>query len=582
MHHAVGKIVRSYVLAPGACALALLVPPPAARADLQSQFDFRNDMAEISVAGFVPDVPLLLAPSGRFLVVPEQSRDGFTAKISIIRMDPDTGRPYEVNCSRPVAGFAAGYPPRFIVDDEAGAVLAVPFQGAPGVESGVLLLTINATGYRVRERKVMLGDLRFIERMRGGLAYSDSMFFAEDEAGTSRALVFVGGARGPRDGWVTVIGSTPHRIGDTEIVVSWLENPRAPGVEPTLANHDLLIYPTGTGDDTDVLFILGFENPTLSHAESLKARNLDARPRPMFTGFPGNVAIGNHGLIPVNGPGDTGDILSVDGTGRIDWSLSWDAERQGLAIPSFPDDVRFELFSDSWSHIPVQVQVPIRSTDRAPADLWSVNLHDGRVVARVDDWNPGLPPFRFALADATLGFLAPIHLADGSSGLFLFRSDMTLDAAFIDPSVLGFRMYVPPIGDYIPVTGPKGDSDFLFFNGPHLTAAYSLKSLNPDLVLNGYERGVDPVLVGEGDYVFMAEEDPVRDWARLRVIQNLTTRPQFAAPSPGADDKPGSIAFLDASDPDRTLTYQLTDVWGLVPGVPLVVTPEVPVPQIDE
>jgi hypothetical protein len=513
--------------------------------------------------GFEDDVDLVVAPDGHFLVICEEALDGSSAQVTINDLDAATGFNHGPVLSWPVLGFEQGVDPIVVPELEAGTgyTLLVPTESADGSQAELVVLLLDENGGLFDSTTIELGDLGFREDVDGiwshYLGPVVAFFPLENEDRSVRGLLAVDAdPRGDGDIGGCSLLSTDGRAGCGETVAAgWLPG-LVEGVDPVAYEKLGCCVRTAlpvTGDAGSDLLIVSFDPNDVFGTHPLyedyfSVRELNAggvRP----TDFPGyerdvdptvfkdscGAGFDPRILVPVEGPGDVGDIYLLDQDGNSLWVLSLDSG-SGLAIPGFEAGVDVVPMCG----LPVapnhRLAVPVENAAGTDADLWFVDLTTGELVARVEDpaINPTLvvPGYEVGVEPllwTSTELLVPVE-GPGIAGLLAVYADATLADSIFNGPVLGFMGSVDPVVLPLPGTprtvfvpvckADDADANLLAIFSPPTLGYGSFEAANPGESVQPFEWDLDPGLIRPqetgGSYIYLPELMPDGSDARVR------------------------------------------------------------------
>jgi hypothetical protein len=521
----------------------------------------------LDTLGFEDDVDIVIEESGHFVVVPEESEDGSEAKVTIIDLDAATGAPLGITAVLdPVLGFENGVDPMIMHPTMSGTIVLIPTESEDGSMAGIHVLEVDATtGAVMRSEFIDLGDLGFREDVDGTWIDTPSaaaFFPLESEDGSVRGIIAIDIKSGDLPdvdfGGCSLLSKDGREVCEENIQVDWLPG-LADGVDGACFNAvcvkgvlcTRLIVPVSSAGGNDLLLVdfhalddcPGCDHPLFLQYTSAKTVNAGGATPTDFPGFERDVDIFvsagecvdvNQILVPVEGPGDVGDVYLLNSDGTADWVLSIDGGPGVPAIPGFQTGVDIVRMCGLGGASPSRLVVPIENAAGTDADLWIVDFATGERLASAEANNPnlvipgyeiGVDPFRWSS-----GFVAvPTEDSDGEGTLMVFNTDAILvgaetytDFGFVrsvDPIVSPVPPFYPM---FVPIMSTDGaDADVLKYPGPPPAfPGLSVEGMNDDLTFGTFEWDVDVGLIhnaspGNG-YVYLPEEDDTGESARLR------------------------------------------------------------------
>jgi FlgD Ig-like domain len=590
--------------------------------------------------GFEDDVDIVVDPGGNFVVVPEENEDGTDAKVTIIDLDAATGAPLGITfVLDDVFGFENGVDPMVMHPTESGSIVLVPTESENGLVAGIHVLEVDATtGALMRMEFIDLGDLGFREDVDGtwiDTPNAVAFFPLEKEDGSERGIIAIDIKSGDLPdldfAGCSLLSTDGRKVCEENIEVDWLPG-LADGVDGACFN-DLcvdgvlctrLIVPVSSVGGNDLLLVdfnalddcVGCDHPLFLQYTSAKAVNAGGATPTDFPGFERDVDIllsaggcvdANKILVPVEGPGDVGDVYLLNSDGTADWVLSIDGGTGVPAIPGFQTGVDVVRMCGLGGASPSRLVVPIENAAGTDADLWIVDFETGVRLASAEANNPNLviPGYEIGVDPYLWSgeFVAvPTEDSDGEGTLMVFNSDAILVGAetFTD---FGFVRSVDPIVSpvppfypmFVPIMSTDGaDADVLKFPGPPPAfPGLSVEGMNDDLTFGTFEWDVDVGLIhnaspGNG-YVYLPEEDDAGESARLRFepFPTLATLRLIVA-TKELGGLPSALYFILAGTGFKE--FEFADVLGLETGLdlasgrgPIVLTdpPGAPLPGQD-
>jgi hypothetical protein len=411
----------------------------------------------------------------------------------------------------------------------------------------------------------------------------------------------------PGNAWGScVLLSTDGRPGcdGAPILVDWLPG-LAEGVDPIAYNMPAsvrLALPVDSWAGADLL-LLDFDNstepPTFLGHSSVKALNVTGSRPTDFPGYEcdvdmaylpqGQCALATASLlVPVEGPGDVGDLYRLGLDGHAIWTLSHDGHTGGLVIPGFEAGVDLVLMCDLPGGASTRVAVPVENAAGTDADLWLVKLETGELLAHAEDpvinpgltirgWEIGVDPLRWT--DDYL--LLPLEGNDGTGELVVLNNSGVLQDYRILPGGMSFQRSVDPIvaplpdADrtlFVPITKPNGDDADLWIlrTPPSVHAGQtSLEALNPGTQVSSYQWDVDlglveKILPGQA-YLMLPEQAATGGVARLRFEDVPSLGRYLAMATQQRGSLPATLYFVRVSN--GIIAMQYNDLLGLETGL---------------
>lgn len=570
----------------------------------------------LDTAGFEDDVDLIVSPMGEFLVVPEESEFGDSARVTIFDLVSATGAPIGPTITFDVPGFENGVDLMTMHPTGApSSVLLVPWETENGEQAGIVVLKVDdVTGMPFYRVDIDLGNLGFRDDVDGtwtDFPKSVAFFALESEDRSVRGVIAIDIWDGPPDfdfGGCSLI-STNGRAGCGEAVeVDWLPG-LAEGVDPlsfAAGTSARLVLPVSSGSESDLLLLDYDPNdclgcgayPEFLDYTSVKEVNAGGAQPTDFPGFERDVDLrlfpgGECGfiegriLVPVEGAGDIADLYLLDEDGVADWVLSIDGGLEaGEDILGYEAGVDVVPMCLGGGVDPNRLGVPLENSDGSDADFWIVNLETGELMARVEEMRPApIPGYEIGVDPVLWGganWLVAVEGSDKVGGLLAVNpfGAVVSGESFAD---LGFTRSVDPIVVTLPggreplfvpvVNNGDGDFDILMYPAaPCLGGcATSLEELNdPIVTFSGFTWDVDLGTVENGapgnSWLYLPEEDAVDHTARVRFepFGDHVAIPLIVA-TPAAGALPATLYFFEAST--GFLDTKFEDVLGLETGL---------------
>ncbi|MCI0544246.1 MAG: hypothetical protein L0Z49_07330, partial [Actinobacteria bacterium] len=451
--------------------------------------------------GFEDDVDLVVDSDKEFVVIPEEKEDGSEAHLKIVDINPTTGAPLAVTFETDVIGFEDGVDP-FVTKCAPGseALVVVPLENEDGSMAQILLLELDeTTGALMSSVMIDLAFLGFHPDVDGTwtnnpVTPDDLAFLAlESEFGDEKGVIAIDvncDGDDPYGGCVLLsTAGGPPACAEIEFA-DWLPGLTS-AVDPLCyslgAAFARLILPVSSAVGNDVLLIDFDPNdvvdqPLYTTYTSVKAVNAGgALPTP-FPGFEDGVDMlhlttmcmeENKLLVPVEGPGDVGDLYLLDLDPGLDGEAVWVYSIDGDAavpIPGYKEGVDLLPMCDLGGEVPYRAAVPVENEAGTDADLLIVNLETGALFSHAEDptLNPGftlpgyeigIEPLRwtpdFLVVPAELnGFARLYKFTPGADLLSWSYSNTYGYVRSVDPIVVPVPVGIPPL--FTPVAKPDG------------------------------------------------------------------------------------------------------------------------------
>jgi hypothetical protein len=569
----------------------------------------------IGSMGWVDDVDPVVDPE--FLVSPEQRPDLSAARLQIIELDAATGASLGIAETIAVLGYEQGVDPLIVPElgVNLGATVLVPVENPDGSEAGLLVLSVQDDGSVSYSELIDLDDLGFAPDVDGTWNYyagpAVAYFPLESPTGAVRGVLAVDadprvnfGA--PGVGACTLLSTDGRLLGDLNVHVDWLPG-LVPGVDPDsfedLFSSRLVLPVSGVGGAD--LLLVDFDPsvpspPVFLTYTSVKDSNaLTSRPTP-FPGFEqdvdlrrfeGGCGVGgpNTLLVPVEGPGDDGDLYLLDKDGNSLWVLSIDGQPGGLDPFGYTPGVDILPICGGGGAHPFRALIPLQTTDGVDADLWFVDLVNGARYASAEQLNGGLVIEGYEVGVEPLSWidalvLVPVESPAGDGRLLVF-DDTGLLAGVEDLGNWGFTRSVDPVvaaydvnrALHVPITAvadPEETDVRRYLNGG-FAGGQSLEVLNAGVALEfgAFVTDLDPAVIENWlpgrNWVILPEADPNGLNARLRFefVQQTAVNPVLLVATAATGAVPASLHMIGSMTGFWIVGFD--DVTGLVPGLDL-------------
>ncbi len=574
------------------------------------------------VLGWREDVDPVVAPSREFMVIPEQAIDGSMARIRIMDLDASSGAPLGVTFSYDIPGLERGVDPLIVPDLGPGSTVLAPVESPDGLNSGLLVLLVDAAGLVGYSELIELDDLGFMPDVDGIHDFyagpAIAFFPLESPGGDVRGILAVDADARPNFGDVgvgscTLLSTDGRLLGDTNIQVDWLTG-LAPGVDPLAFEIPncctRLALPVASPVGADLLLVDFDPNvpspPLFLIERSVREINADTTRPTDFPGYEWDVDLRlfefgcggggtNSMLVPVESDEGEGDIYYLDEDGNSLWVLSNDGAAGGFSFDGFEKGVDLLPVCNGGGSHPHRLLVPTENPLGTDADLLYVDMTSGEVFAQVEDVNAGLSIEGYEVGVDPLPWfddrvLLPVEDAFGIGRLLAFDgSGVLVDEIGIDEDgqARGFPRSVDPvIAQYsgpidrilhVPVenANESGKTDVLSFPGDGLAGGASLEEINDPLglVIGAFRRDLDPMIVenwlpGLG-WIWLPESTADGDQARIRfeLVPQTAVQPVLVLATDESDETVPQLQFFDAAY--GTLLAGFDDPLGMVDGLDL-------------